>query len=87
MARDAEPQGGRSLGFERISHDPAIMGGKPIIRGMRVTVGMVLGELGRGASFEEILDDFPYLEREDILQSIRYGAWLAQERIVDLAIP
>lgn len=71
--------------FDRISHDPAIMGGKPIIRGMRVTVGMVLGELGAGASIEEILAEFPYLEREDILQAIRYGAWLAQERVIDLS--
>ena len=71
--------------FDRISHDPKIMGGKPIIRGMRVTVGMILGELGAGATIEEILDDFPYLEREDILQAIRYGAWLAQERVIDLA--
>jgi uncharacterized protein (DUF433 family) len=70
--------------FDRISHNPKIMGGKPIIRGMRVTVGMILGELGAGASVEEILQDFPYLEREDILQSIRYGAALAQERYIDL---
>ncbi len=71
--------------FDRITHNPRVMGGKPIIRGMRVTVGMILGELGAGATIEEILDDFPYLEREDILQAIRYGAWLAQERVFDLA--
>jgi uncharacterized protein (DUF433 family) len=70
--------------FDRISHDPRIMGGKPIIRGMRVTVGMILGELGAGATIDEILADFPYLEREDVLQAIRYGAWLAQERVLDL---
>jgi uncharacterized protein (DUF433 family) len=88
MERDTQPSsGGTAAGFDRISHNPLIMGGKPIIRGMRVTVGMVLGELGRGATIDEILDDFPYLEREDILQSIRYGAWLAQERIIDLAVP
>lgn len=73
------------MGFDRISHDPAIMGGKPIIRGMRVTVGMVLAELGRGASIEQILEDFPYLEHEDVLQAIRYGAWLAQETVIDLS--
>lgn len=73
------------MGFDRISHDPAIMGGKPIIRGMRVTVGMVLSELGGGATIEQILADFPYLEREDILQAIRYGAWLAQETVIDLS--
>jgi uncharacterized protein (DUF433 family) len=87
MERDTQQQGGGPgpTGFDRISHNPKIMGGKPIIRGMRVTVGMILGELGAGATIEQILDDFPYLEREDILQAIRYGAWLAQERVIDLA--
>ena len=82
MERDTQQAGGGRLGFERISHDPAIMGGKPIIRGMRVTVGMILGELGAGSTIEEILDDFPYLEREDILQALRYAARLATEREV-----
>ena len=72
------------MNFDRISHNPAIMGGKPIIRGMRVTVGMVLSELGAGATIDQVLEDFPYLEREDILQAIRYGAWLAQGRDIDL---
>ncbi|WEK03580.1 MAG: DUF433 domain-containing protein [Candidatus Devosia phytovorans] len=72
------------MGFDRISHDPAVMGGKPIIRGMRVTVGMVLSELGAGSTIEQVLEEFPYLEREDILQAIRYGAWLAQETVIDL---
>lgn len=71
--------------LDRITHDPAIMGGKPIIRGMRVTVSMILGELGAGATIEEILRDFPYLEREDVLQAIRYGAKLAQGRLFDFA--
>jgi uncharacterized protein (DUF433 family) len=81
MERDTQQTGGggaATTGFDRISHDPRIMGGKPIIRGMRVTVGMILGELGAGATIEEILDDLPYLEREDILQALRYGARLAQ---------
>ena len=73
-----------AMGFDRISHNPAIMGGKPIIRGMRVTVGMVLSELGAGATIDQVLEDFPYLEREDVLQAIRYGAWLAQETVIDL---
>ena len=72
------------MNFDRISHNPAIMGGKPIIRGMRVTVGMVLSELGAGRTPEQVLEEFPYLEREDILQAIRYGAWLAQETVIDL---
>ena len=73
-----------AMGFDRISHNPAIMGGKPIIRGMRVTVGMVLSELGAGTTIDQVLEDFPYLEREDILQAMRYGAWLAQETVIDL---
>jgi uncharacterized protein (DUF433 family) len=88
MERDTQQTGGGgATGFDRISHDPRIMGGKPIIRGMRVTVAMILGELGAGATIDEILDDFPYLEREDILQAIRYGAWLARERVIDLDVP
>lgn len=70
--------------FDRITHDPAVMGGKPCIRGMRVTVGMILGQLGEGVTVDELLEDYPYLEREDILAALRYGSWLAQEREVEL---
>ena len=73
--------------LDRITHVPGVMGGRATIRGMRVTVGMILGELAAGATIEQVLDDFPYLEREDILQAIGYGAWLAQERMIDLADP
>lgn len=62
------------------------MGGKACIRGMRVTVGMIVDRIGAGQSIEEILSKFPYLEREDILQAVRYAAWLAQEREVVLAV-
>ena len=71
--------------LERITRDPKIMGGKACIRGMRVTVGMVVGQIGAGRSVEQILDDYPYLEREDIMQALRYAAWLSQEREVVLA--
>lgn len=71
--------------FDRITHNPQVMGGKPCIRGMRVTVGMIIGQIGAGKSIEEILSDYPYLEREDILQALRYAAWLAEEREVFLA--
>ncbi len=71
--------------FDRISQDPAVMGGKPCIRSMRVTVGMVLNQLGAGHSIEQILTDFAYLEREDILQALRYAAWRSEEREVMLA--
>lgn len=67
-------------GFPRITVNPAVMGGKPCIRGMRVTVGMILGNLGAGTSIEELLQGYPYLEREDVLEAIRYGACLAQSR-------
>jgi len=61
------------------------MGGKACIRGMRVTVGMVVGQMGAGRSIEEVLAELPYLEREDILQALRYAAWLAEGREVALA--
>lgn len=70
--------------FDRITQDPATMGGKACIRGMRVTVGMVVGQIGAGHTIEEILADYPYLEREDILQALRYAAWLAEDREVVL---
>ncbi len=66
--------------FDRITRRPEVMGGKPCIRGMRVTVGMIVGQFGGGRTIEQILADFPYLEREDILQALRYAAWLAEER-------
>ncbi len=60
--------------FPRITRNPAVMGGKACIRGMRVTVGMILGNLGAGVSIEELLDAYPYLEREDMFEAMRYGA-------------
>ena len=71
--------------LDRITRNPAVMGGKPCIRGMRVTVGMIVGHIGAGVSIDELLADFPYLEREDVLQALRYAASLAQEREVVLA--
>ena len=64
--------------FDRITQDPNVMGGKPCIRGMRLTVGRILSQIGAGETIEELLDDYPYLEKEDILQSLQYAAWLAQ---------
>jgi Uncharacterized conserved protein len=71
--------------LDRITQQPEVMGGKACIRGMRVTVGMLVGQIGAGHSFEEVLADYPYLEREDILQAIRYAAWRSEEREVSLA--
>jgi len=64
--------------FNRITQDPGVMGGKPCIRGMRLTVGRILSQIGAGETIEELLIDYPYLEREDVLQSMQYAAWLAQ---------
>ncbi|MBV8794320.1 MAG: DUF433 domain-containing protein [Hyphomicrobiales bacterium] len=61
------------------------MGGKACIRGMRVTVGMIVGQVAAGRGIDDILADFPYLQREDILQALRYAAWRAEEREVVLA--
>lgn len=71
--------------FPRITQDPAVMGGKPCVRGLRVTVGMIVGQIGAGRTVEQLLADYPYLEREDILEALRYAAWRAQEREVELA--
>jgi uncharacterized protein (DUF433 family) len=66
--------------FDRITQVPGVMGGKACLRGMRVTVGNVVGQIGAGRTIDELLQDYPYLEREDILQALRYAAWLADER-------
>ncbi len=71
--------------FDRITFDPAVMGGKPCIRGQRVTVAMVLGLLAAGCSRDEILKAYPYLEAEDIDQCLAYAAWRMEERDVPLA--
>ena len=63
--------------FERITQNPAKMGGKACIRNLRVTVGMIVGQIGAGRSIEELLADYPYLEREDILQALRYAEGVA----------
>lgn len=71
--------------LDRITQRPDVMGGKACVRGMRVTVGMIVGQIGAGRSVEDVLVDYPYLEREDILQALRYAAWRAEEREVLLA--
>ena len=71
--------------LDRITQQADVMGGKACIRGMRVTVGMIVNQIGVGHSIEDILADYPYLEREDVLQAIRYAAWRADEREIELA--
>ena len=71
--------------LNRITRQPDVMGGKACIRGMRVTVSMVVGQLGAGRSIDDVLADYRYVDREDIMQALRYAAWLAEEREVVLS--
>ena len=71
--------------FDRITQTPGIMGGKACVLGTRVTVGMIVGQIGAGRSIETLLTDYPYLAGEDILQALRYAAWRAEEREIALA--
>jgi uncharacterized protein (DUF433 family) len=70
--------------LDRITFNPAVMGGKPCIRGMRVTVGLVVGLVAAGHSREEILSLYPYLEDADITQALTYAAWRVEEIDVPL---
>lgn len=67
--------------IDRITVDPTVMGGRACIRGMRVPVSLIVNLVANGSSVEEILTDYPYLEAEDIHQSLTYAAWLADETI------
>ena len=69
----------------RITFDPGVMGGKPCIRGMRVTVGMIVGLVATGHPKEEILKLYPYLEAEDIGEALSYAAWRSEEMDVPVA--
>lgn len=73
--------------LDRITFDPMVMGGRACIRDMRVTVGNVIGLLASGHSSAEILNCYPYLEPEDIAQSLAYAAWKLKEREVPLSAP
>ncbi len=70
--------------FDRITHQPGVMGGRPCVRGLRVTVGMIVGQIGAGRTVDDVLADYPYLDREDVLQALRYAAWRSEEREVPL---
>ena len=73
--------------LDRITVDPEVMGGKACIRGLRLTVGTVVGLLAAGRSAAEILDAYPYLEQQDIDQALAYAAWRLEEREVPLPTP
>jgi uncharacterized protein (DUF433 family) len=70
--------------LDRITHDPAVMGGKACVRGLRVTVGTILGLLAAGRTRESILAAYPYLEPDDLNQCLSYAAWRLEERDVPL---
>lgn len=67
--------------FDRITFDSQIMGGRACIRGMRIPVSVIVSQIAHGASFAEILQGYPDLEKEDVQQAIEYAAWLTQEEV------
>ena len=73
------------LGFDRITFDPNILGGRACIRGMRVSVSLVVNLVANGMGAEEIIQNYPYLELEDVRQALQYAAWLADESVHELA--
>jgi uncharacterized protein (DUF433 family) len=72
--------------MERITFNPNVMGGKPCIRGMRITVGTIIGLLAKGYSHSDILKVYPYLEAEDISAALLYATWRVEEREFSIAI-
>mgnify|MGYP001590892817 CR=1 FL=1 len=70
--------------LDRITMDPAVMGRKPCIRGMRVTVGTIVGLMAAGKAIDEVVPAYPYIEREDILQALTYAAWRSEEKDLPL---
>jgi uncharacterized protein (DUF433 family) len=74
------------MNFTRITHNPGVMGGKPCIRGLRVTVGTVVGLLASGETRERILKAYPYLESADLDEALVYAAWRLEEREEELVV-
>lgn len=70
--------------LDRITFDPQVMGGRACIRGMRITVSLIVNLVANGMSTEEIVADYPYLEPEDVRQALAYAAWLAEESVYAL---
>ena len=67
--------------FDRITFDSEVMGGRACIRGMRIPVSVIVGQVAHGATFQEILEGYPDLQEEDIKQAMQYAAWLTQEEV------
>jgi uncharacterized protein (DUF433 family) len=74
------------MDFDRITFDQNVMGGKACIRGLRVTVSLIVNLFANGMSTEEIIEAYPYLERDDVRQSLRFAAWLAEEAVHPLEL-
>jgi uncharacterized protein (DUF433 family) len=69
----------------RITMDPQVMGGKPCIRSMRVTVGTLVGLMASGKTIDDVLAAYPYIEKQDVLEALTYAAWRAEEKELHLA--
>jgi uncharacterized protein (DUF433 family) len=67
--------------FDRITFDPRVMGGRACIRGMRIPVSVIVSQIAHGATLEEVLQGYPDLEREDVVQALEYAAWLTREEV------
>jgi uncharacterized protein (DUF433 family) len=78
----AEKLTGGETTFDRITFEPGKMDGRACIRGLRITVGLIVSLVAEGVSWDDILGDYPDLEREDIRQALAYAAWLAREEVV-----
>lgn len=70
--------------FDRITFDPKIMGGRACIRGMRIPVSVIVSQIAYGASFAEILEGYPDIEKEDIQQALEYAAWLTRDEVYSI---
>lgn len=81
---DAHDRSPHIQGLERVTIDSRVMGGKPCIRGMRVTIGMIVGMMASGHSKERLLEMYPYLEPEDIDQALEFASWKVDEKEYEL---
>ena len=71
-------------GLDRVTFEPGKMGGRACIRGLRITVGMIVSLVAEGMSWDDILNDYPDLERDDIRQALAYAAWLTREEVISV---
>ena len=69
------------FGFDRITFDPNILGGKACVRGMRISASLVVNLVANGMTVEEIVDEYPDLVREDVQQALHYAAWAAEDTV------